>query len=117
MLLYLNEGWREAHGGSFELWRTDQSYSYIDYVLKVVPTFNRMAIFSVTDVSIHGHLDLVNHPDGDTRKSISMYYYTPRVDDDPLITPVQHESLYMPGFRKTASKKRWKQYMPRYVMR
>ena len=72
VLLYLNEGWQEEHGGSFELWRTNQNYKMLDYVLKVVPTLNRLAIFSVTDVSIHGHLDLINHPEGHTRKSISM---------------------------------------------
>merc|ERR1712050_180715 len=107
VLLYLNEGWKEEHGGSFELWQTDQAYSSLEYTVKAVPTFNRMAIFSVTDVSIHGHLDAVNHPNGLGRKSISMYYYSPTIDDEPLITPWYHESVYMPDFHKTVSRSRW----------
>ena len=117
VLLYLNEGWQEEHGGSFELWRTNRNYQMLDYVAKIVPTFNRLAIFSVTDVSIHGHLDSVNHPKGDTRKSISMYYYTPTVDDEPLITQVQHESLYMPDFQGTRSRRRWRKAVPRFIVR
>ena len=106
VLLYLNEDWKEEYGGSFELWKTDQQYSTIDYIKKVVPQFNRMAIFSVTDISIHGHLDLVNHPSGEHRKSISMYYYTANIDDEPLISANYHESIYIPGAWKTKSTNR-----------
>lgn len=116
VLLYLNEGWREHYGGSFELWQTDEGYTGLEYTVKAVPILNRMAIFSVTDVSIHGHLDAVNHPNRVGRKSISMYYYTPTIDDEPLIAPVLHESVYMPEFHKTASKARWENVRPKYVI-
>lgn len=116
LLLYLNEDWEEEYGGSFELWRTDQNYSFIDYELKVVPQFNRLAIFSVTDVSIHGHLDLVNHPTNHRRKSISMYYYTKDIEDGPLISPNYHESIYIPGAWDKRTNTRWKDVVPRKVI-
>ncbi len=117
LLMYLNEDWREEWGGSFELWRTDQHYSFLEYSKKVLPELNRIAIFSVTDVSIHGHLDPVNHPNGEARKSLSFYYYTPTIDDEPLITPLLHESIYMPGHAATRSVDRWRTRVPKYVVR
>tara|TARA_B110000046_G_scaffold176909_1_gene203098 strand:+ start:922 stop:1857 length:936 start_codon:yes stop_codon:yes gene_type:complete len=117
VLLYLNQGWREEWGGSFELWRTDSNYSFLDYHAKVLPQFNRVAIFSVTDISIHGHLDEINHPLKDTRKSLSFYYYTRDIHDEPLITPLLHESIYMPGHAKKRSKFRWTRMVPRYIVR
>jgi len=116
-LLYLNEHWKDEYGGAFELWATDQKYTFLDYRVKVVPQFNRLVVFSVTDVSIHGHLDLVCHPSGEPRKTISMYYYTPHVDDEPLITQKIHGSIYMPGSHGTRSRKRWRQKRPAFVVR
>lgn len=117
VLLYLNQDWREEWGGSFELWRTDGNYSFLDYYAKVLPQFNRVVIFSVTDTSIHGHLDQINHPLGDTRKSLSFYYYTRDIHDEPLITPLLHESIYMPGHAAKRSKSRWHKMVPRYIIR
>lgn len=117
LLMYLNEGWREEWGGSFELWETDPRYSFLQYSKKVLPLLNRIAIFSVTDVSIHGHLDSVNHPHGEARKSLSFYYYTPTIDDEPLITPLLHESVYMPGHAALRSVERWRTMVPKYTVR
>jgi len=117
VLLYLNQDWRESWGGAFELWQTDQNYSFLDYHTKVVPQLNRLTVFSVTDISIHGHLDEVNHPQGDTRKSLSFYYYTPDIDDEPLITHNLHESIYMPGHAAKRSTNRWREMVPRYIIR
>ena len=117
VLLYLNQDWREPWGGAFELWQTDQNYSFLDYHTKVVPQLNRLTVFSVTDISIHGHLDEINHPQGETRKSLSFYYYTPDVDDEPLITHNLHESIYMPGHAVKRSTNRWREMVPRYIIR
>lgn len=117
VLLYLNQDWLEEWGGSFELWETDREYSSLDYHTKILPLLNRLVIFSVTDISIHGHLDVVNHPQGDTRKSLSFYYYSPTIDNEPLITPLLHESLYMPSHAKARSIDRWRKMTPKYIVR
>ena len=72
VLVYLNEDWQEAYGGHFELWEKDMSKS----VTRILPIFNRMAIFSTTDFSWHGHPDPLTCPPGRSRKSLALYYYS-----------------------------------------
>jgi hypothetical protein len=43
---------------------------------KVAPLFNRMVIFATTDFTYHGHPDPLQCPEGRTRKSIALYYFT-----------------------------------------
>jgi hypothetical protein len=71
-LIYLNKDWKEEYGGHFELWKTDMSESRA----KILPVFNRVAMFSTTDYSFHGHPDKLNCPEDRSRKSLALYYYT-----------------------------------------
>ena len=72
VLIYLNKDWQEEFGGHFELW--DEKMEKAD--VKILPLFNRMAIFSTTSKSYHGHPDPLNCPEDRSRKSIAMYYYS-----------------------------------------
>lgn len=72
VLIYLNKDWKESYGGHFELWDKGMKKS----VKKILPIFNRMAIFSTTDYSYHGHPDPLNCPEDKSRKSLALYYYT-----------------------------------------
>ena len=72
LLIYLNEDWREEYGGHFELWEKDMSKC----VKKILPIFNRVAIFSTTGNSWHGHPTPLNCPNNKSRKSLALYYYT-----------------------------------------
>lgn len=72
LLLYLNRGWREEWGGALELWARDMSRCE----RRIAPIFNRTVVFSTTSDSFHGHPDPLAAPEGTTRKSISLYYYT-----------------------------------------
>jgi hypothetical protein len=72
LLLYLNPDWKEEYGGHFELWNEDMTAP----VRKVLPIFNRCAIFSTTSTSYHGHPIPLTCPPGRTRKSIAIYYYS-----------------------------------------
>ena len=71
-LIYLNHDWKEEYGGQLELWRTDMS----EKVQSVVPLANRCAIFTTTQHSMHGNPQPVAHPEGRSRKSIALYFYT-----------------------------------------
>ena len=71
-LIYLNKDWKEEYGGHFELWKTDMTESRT----KILPVFNRVAMFSTTDYSFHGHPDKLNCPEDRSRKSLALYYYT-----------------------------------------
>lgn len=71
-LVYLNKDWKEEYGGHFELWNEDMTESRA----KILPLFNRVAMFSTTDFSYHGHPDPLNCPPDRSRKSLALYYYT-----------------------------------------
>jgi 2OG-Fe(II) oxygenase superfamily len=72
VLLYLNEDWKEEYGGHLELWNRDMT----DCVQKILPVFNRCVIFNTTDHSYHGHPEPLACPQGITRKSLALYYYS-----------------------------------------
>ncbi len=72
VLVYLNKDWKEEYGGHFELWDEKKSGCQ----KKVLPIFNRMAIFSTTETSFHGHPEPLNCPEDRYRKSVALYYYT-----------------------------------------
>jgi Rps23 Pro-64 3,4-dihydroxylase Tpa1-like proline 4-hydroxylase len=77
VLVYLNEDWDESYGGHFELWNESMTES----VVKVLPLFNRMALFSTTEKSWHGHPEPLKCPENRSRRSIALYYYTAGRDD------------------------------------
>ncbi|NER31050.1 MAG: 2OG-Fe(II) oxygenase [Symploca sp. SIO1C4] len=72
LLLYLNKDWQEEYGGHFEMWDKDMTKCH----KKILPIFNRCVIFSTTDFSYHGHPEPLTCPEGWTRKSLALYYYS-----------------------------------------
>ncbi|WFU79158.1 2OG-Fe(II) oxygenase [Bradyrhizobium sp. CIAT3101] len=78
LLVYLNSGWEAAWGGSLELWSRDMSRKEAS----IVPDLNTVAIFSTDESSYHGHPDPLSCPEGVTRDSIALYYYSPAKPTD-----------------------------------
>ena len=72
VLVYMNKDWHEEYGGHFELWDKEMKQAEA----KILPLFNRCAIFSTTSTSYHGHPTPLSCPPDRTRKSIATYYYT-----------------------------------------
>lgn len=72
VLVYLNKNWKTEYGGQFELWNE----SMTECVKKIEPNFNTMAVFSTTSKSYHGNPGVIKCEEGNSRKSIAMYYYT-----------------------------------------
>lgn len=72
LLIYLNKNWDDSYGGFLELW--DKSVS--NRIQTIAPILNRCVIFNTDADSYHGHPDPLTTPDGVTRKSIALYYYT-----------------------------------------
>jgi Rps23 Pro-64 3,4-dihydroxylase Tpa1-like proline 4-hydroxylase len=88
VLLYLNKDWKEEYGGHFELWNRDMSAAEV----KVLPAFNRCAIFSTSEHSYHGHPDPLACPPDRTRKSLATYYYTNGRPEEEIAPP--HSTLW-----------------------
>lgn len=71
VFLYLNEGWQPSWGGYLELWHKNMSHCGA----RILPTNNRLAIFSTTDWSWHGHPEPMLSPKDRTRRAIALYFY------------------------------------------
>jgi len=72
VLLYLNQDWKAEYGGFLELWDREMTRK----VRSIEPIFNRCVIFNTDADSFHGHPDPLNTPNGITRKSMALYFYT-----------------------------------------
>ncbi len=72
LLLYLNKDWQPEYNGDLELWARDMSRCE----RKIAPIFNRVVIFNTDDDSYHGLPEPIQCPEGETRKSIALYYFT-----------------------------------------
>ena len=87
-IIYLNKDWKDEYGGHLELWDKKMQ----GRVHRIAPIFNRCVIFNTDADSFHGHPDPLTTPDGITRKSIALYYYTAskRIYEDS----VAHSTMY-----------------------
>lgn len=103
LILYLNKNWKAEYGGDFELWNRDMT----QMEKRVAPLFNRVLIFTLSGRSYHGHPDPLLCPDGMTRKSLALFYYTNGDGTDREGWSGRHSSLWhkRPGERfKTSAK-------------
>lgn len=88
VLIYLNKDWKEEWGGSFEIWDKQMTKKEASFI----PLYNRMVCFSTGSDTFHGNPEPVNHPDGEPRQSIALYYYTATWDD----TRKAHTTIFKP---------------------
>jgi hypothetical protein len=72
VILYLNKDWHDEYGGHLELWNREVTQCEA----KILPLFNRLVVFGTTDFTYHGHPDPLQCPEGMTRKSLALYYFT-----------------------------------------
>jgi hypothetical protein len=85
LLVYLNPRWNDAKGGHLELWSEDMRTA-----TAILPVHNRMVIFATHRRSWHGYRR-VDAPDGDTRKSINIYYFN---EDSPEDADYYHVTSF-----------------------
>ena len=88
-LLYLNKDWREEYGGHLELWNREMTRPEA----KMLPVFNRLVVFGTTDFTYHGHPDPLQCPEGMTRKSLALYYFTNGRPEDE-VSREKHSTLF-----------------------
>jgi hypothetical protein len=91
VLVYLNENWDESYGGHFELWDKEMK----EAKAKILPLFNRMAIFSTTSTSYHGHPNPLTCPPDRSRRSLALYYYTNGRPEEEVIDGIEtHNTIF-----------------------
>lgn len=71
-LLFLNSEWdAQEWGGELELWSADKSLRKM-----VSPIANRLVVFTTSEISFHGHPYPLRCPEGRSRKSLAVYFFT-----------------------------------------
>ena len=85
VLLYLNEDWPAEYGGELELWSSDMQRCE----RRIRPLAGRCVIFNTTADSYHGHPRPLTCPEGRTRKSLALYYYTRGREDEAVAATAQ----------------------------
>lgn len=71
VLTFLSRDWDPSWGGVLYLGKNKE--------IKIIPAWNRMVIFTCSDISWHGHPEPI--VDDHLRKSLACYYYTPKEND------------------------------------
>ncbi|MDO5648779.1 2OG-Fe(II) oxygenase [Paracoccus sp. (in: a-proteobacteria)] len=105
VLIYLNDDWQEEWGGCFEIWDNDMT----QMLKRFAPIRNRMVCFSTSSTSMHGNPVPVNHPNGEPRQSIALYYYTATWDD----TRREHTTIFKP---RPGTEDKWDKKVRRHEM-
>ena len=86
VLIYLNKDWKDEYNGHLELWDREMK----NCVHKIAPVFNRCVIFNTDADAFHGHPKPLQCPQGTTRKSIALYYFT--VSNSPLVQSTEYRA-------------------------
>jgi hypothetical protein len=99
LLIYLNKDWKHDYGGQLELWSKDGKRREVS----IEPTFNRTAIFEITDENYHGVPAVVRCPAGRSRNCFVVYYHTVALPGNNAVTA--HTSIYAPSrYRQRGSR-------------
>lgn len=114
IIIYLNENWEDAYGGYLELWDKDITKAEV----KILPIFNRLALFSTNETSWHGHPDPLTCPDNRTRRSVALYYYSVTRPDEEKAA--NHTTIFRerPGeklFGFTLDKQKYKDILKLFI--
>lgn len=98
LILYLNAGWTTEWGGAIELWDDRMQQC----VAKYPPLLNQVLVFNTDEKSFHGFPEPLACPEGDSRKSLALYYYTTDTDAVREIRSTNYRARPGDGLRKSA---------------
>ena len=66
------------------------------------PLLNHVLIFTTDEKSLHGFPDPLTCPEGQSRKSLALYYYTVEADEKVVAHSTDYFARPQDGWRKTA---------------
>lgn len=93
LIVYLNRDWDPAWGGALELYDPAARIC----CARIEPIFNRAALFPTTDKTFHGFPTPISCPPNRSRKSFSIYYWSP----DPDALKESEYITFLPGQKRT----------------
>jgi Rps23 Pro-64 3,4-dihydroxylase Tpa1-like proline 4-hydroxylase len=103
LILYLNPGWDEKWGGALELWEKSPKGKMSRCRAKYPPMINHALIFTTDERSLHGFPDPLTCPDGQSRKSLALYYYTVDTLDGTAAHSTDYFARPQDGWAKAAT--------------
>jgi hypothetical protein len=103
LILYLNPGWQEEWGGAIELWERSSAKRMARCAVKYAPLLNHALIFTTDERSLHGFPDPLICPDGVSRKSLALYYYTVEKDKKVVVHSTDYFARPQDGWGKSAT--------------
>jgi hypothetical protein len=98
LILYLNDGWQDEWGGALELWEKNMARCRAKYP----PLLNHALIFTTDERSLHGFPDPLTCPEGESRKSLALYYYTVEPDRKIEVHSTDYFARPQDGWSKSA---------------
>src|ERR1700678_2529919 len=98
LILYLNPGWNEEWGGALELWEKNMTRCAARYP----PLLNHAIIFTTDERSLHGFPDPLTCPEGESRKSLALYYYTIEQGEKVAVHSTDYFARPQDGWMKSA---------------
>jgi len=90
VILFLNQNWHTNYKGQLEFW--NQNLTQCEKAID--PLFNRLVIFKTTDFTYHGHPKPLECPDGMSRKSLILYYYTSTRPEQEIKSDEHHRAIF-----------------------
>lgn len=95
LIVYLNEEWDPAWGGSIELHRNPRLAPEDDEIVSIAPVMNRAVLFETTEHSWHGFRRIVLPEDKRqlSRRSFALYYYSEQRPAEELAP--SHSTIYV----------------------
>lgn len=109
VFIYMNHDWKDEYGGHLELWHRDLKRCGA----MIRPLLGRLAVFSTTDFSYHGHPNPLRTPPNRSRRSIAMYYYTTTRPSSECIwwnCRASHSTLWQTAACSSCNDKRCKSF-------
>jgi len=98
LILYLNPEWQAEWGGAIELWDVRMR----SCMAKYPPVLNHALIFNTDEKSLHGFPEPLDCPEGISRKSLALYYYTIEQDSKSIPRSTNYHSRPEDGIAKSA---------------
>ena len=98
LILYLNPDWQAGWGGDIEFWDSRMQRCLVKYP----PMLNHALIFNTDARYFHGFPEPVKCPEGQSRKSLALYYYTVEKDAKNATRSTNYRSRPGDGIGKSA---------------
>jgi Rps23 Pro-64 3,4-dihydroxylase Tpa1-like proline 4-hydroxylase len=89
LIIFMNKNWKKEYNGYLELWDMDKK----ERIENIKPSFNKAVLFETNEISFHGHPKPLNTPPDVSRKSISLYFYSPTQPEEENVPA--HNTIFV----------------------